>query len=389
MAPTGVAPATNGEVPALAETPATGAPGAPGAPGTAPGASAGRWTTGELAALLRAELIGPETIRIARLDALERADEATLTFIRDARNAERWASSRAAAAIVSKKVEATPGEGRALLVVQDADHALIEVLELLTPTTHKPSGVSARAFVDPTALVDPTVSVGAGASIGPRTKVGAGAVIHANVSIGADVTIGPDCELRSGVVVEDRCVLGARVRLHPNCVIGSDGFGYRPSKDGAGLVKIPHAGHVEIGDDAEIGSGTTIDRGKFGATTVGAGTKIDNLVQIGHNCRIGRSCIICGCCAMAGSVTVGDGSVLAGGVGVADNIVIGARAKVGARSGVMDNIPDGETWVGYPAAPWKQTMRIVAATKQLPDLAAEVRRVMKLVAGAEQPPSNT
>ncbi|MBL0922320.1 MAG: UDP-3-O-(3-hydroxymyristoyl)glucosamine N-acyltransferase [Phycisphaerales bacterium] len=358
---------------------------APASPGAHP-ANGCRWTTGELAAMLRADLVGPADIRIARLDALERADDVTLTFIRDARNAERWGSSRAAAAIVSRRVEAEPGPGRALLFVQDADHALIEVLEILTPASHLPRGVSAGASVDPSATVDPTASIGPGAYVGPRAVIGAGASLHANVTVGADVTIGAESELRSGVVVEDRCVIGARVRLHPNCVIGSDGFGYRPSKDGRSLVKIPHAGHVEVGDDAEIGAGTTIDRGKFGATTVGAGTKIDNLVQIGHNCRIGRGCIICGCCALAGSVTVGDGAVLAGGVGVADNMHIGARAKVGARSGVMDNIPDGETWVGYPAAPWKQTMRIVAAMKQLPDLMGEVRRAMKSALGGDANP---
>jgi UDP-3-O-[3-hydroxymyristoyl] glucosamine N-acyltransferase len=344
-----------------------------------------RWTTGELAALLRAELVGSPDIRIARLDALERADGTTLTFIRDGRNADRWATSAAVAAIVSRKVEAEPGPGRALLFVQDADHALIQVLELLTPPAHRPRGVSSDATIDPTAEVDPSASLGAGTYIGPRTKIGPGAMIHANVTIGADVQIGAECEVRSGVVIEDRCVVGARARLHPNAVIGSDGFGYRPSPDGKGLLKIPHAGNVEIGDDAEIGAGTTIDRGKFGATSVGAGTKIDNLVQIGHNCRIGRGCIICGCCALAGSVTVGDGAVLAGGVGVADNIHIGARAKVGARSGVMDNIPGGETWVGYPAAPWKQTMRIVAAMKQLPDLMGEVKRAMKATLGGDGP----
>ncbi len=352
--------------------------GAPGAAGSAaaPGGAC-RWTTGELAELLRAELVGPSDVRIARLDALDRADSATLTFIRDARHVDRWQTSAAAAAIVSRGIEAEPGEGRALLFVQDADHALIQVLDALTPPTHRPVDRHPTAAIDPSAAVDRTVSIGPGVCVGPRCVIEAGAILHANVTIGADVRIGAHAEIRAGVVVEDRCVIGARARLHPNCVIGSDGFGYRPSKDGKGLVKIPHAGNVEIGDDAEIGAGTTIDRGKFGATVVGAGTKIDNLVQIGHNCRIGRSCIICGCCALAGSVTVGDGAVLAGGVGVADNITIGARSKVGARSGVMDNIPDGETWVGYPAAPWKQTMRIVAATKQLPETIAEIRRAIK------------
>jgi UDP-3-O-[3-hydroxymyristoyl] glucosamine N-acyltransferase len=179
------------------------------------------------------------------------------------------------------------------------------------------------------------------------------------------------------VVIEDRCTLGARVRLHANVVIGADGFGYRPNADGTALIKIPHAGNVEIGDDVEIGSNTTIDRGKFGPTTVGAGAKIDNLVQIGHNCQIGRSVIICGASALAGSVIVGDGAILGGRTGVADNLSIGAGAKIGGGAGIMSSIPPGEVWAGYPARQIGETMRIVAATAKLPDLMKQVKRLVR------------
>lgn len=335
------------------------------------------WTTGDLAARLRAELIGPADLRVSRLDALDRADEHTLTFIRDAKYAAGWASSKAAAAIVSRGLPVSPAPGRALLIVEDADRALIQILEALTPPTHVPVGQSPAAVIDPTARVDRTACLGPCVVVGPRTVVGPRAVLHAGVVLGADVRVGPECELRAGVVVEDRCVLGARVRIHANSVIGADGFGYRPSPDGAGLLKIPHAGHVEIGDDVEIGANANIDRGKFGPTTIGQGAKIDNLVQIGHNCRIGRSCIICGACGISGSVTLGDGVVLAGGVGVADNVTIGAGAKVGARSGVMNDIPPGEEWVGYPAYPVRTMMRIVAAQKRLPEALQQLKRIFR------------
>lgn len=343
----------------------------------APGGAAPSWTTGELAARLRAELVGPADLRITRLDALDRADASTLSFIRDAKYAADWAESSAGAAIVSRGLPVSPSPGRALLIVDDADRALIQILEALTPPSHRTAGVSPTATIDPTARVDATASVGPGACIGPRTTVGARTAILANVTLGADVRVGADCELRPGVVVEDRCTIGSRVRIHPNAVIGADGFGYRPAPDGRGLLKIPHAGNVEIGDDVEIGANANIDRGKFGPTTVGEGTKIDNLVQVGHNCRIGRHCIICGTCGLSGSVTLGDGVVLAGGVAVADNITIGAGAKVGARSGVMHDIPAGEEWVGYPAAPVRVTMRLVASQRQLPEVLQKLRRVLR------------
>lgn len=352
----------------MTQAPATTTPSA--------GAPADAWSSGEAAALVGAELSGPADLPLTRLDTLDRADRATLAFIRDEKHAQKWASSEAGAAIVTRGVE-VPGhdpDRRALLIVDDADHALIRLLERIAPAhVGPPPGVHPQATVDPTATLGEAVRVGAGARVGPGTTIGEGTVLHANCVIGARVTIGRACDVRAGVVIEDRCVLGDAVVIHPNAVIGADGFGYRPAPDGRGLVKIPHAGHVEIGDAVEIGAGAMIDRGKFGATIIGAGAKIDNLVQIAHNCRIGRSCVICGACGIAGSVTIGDGAVLGGGVGVRDNVTIGAGAQVGARSGVMDDIPAGEVWVGYPARPAKETMRIVAATGRLPKILKRLR----------------
>jgi UDP-3-O-[3-hydroxymyristoyl] glucosamine N-acyltransferase len=167
------------------------------------------------------------------------------------------------------------------------------------------------------------------------------------------------------------------VILHSNVSIGADGFGYEPSPDGAGLVKVPHLGTVSLEDDVEIGAGSCVDRGKFGATVVGRGTKIDNLVQIAHNCRIGRGCVIAGQSGFSGSVTVGDGVTIAGGVGVADHVTIGSGATIGARSGLMKDVPAGETHVGYPAYEAGIALRQAAALRKLPDWMQNASRLLK------------
>jgi len=337
-------------------------------------------TTGELAERLGAELLGPSDLRIAKVEAMDRADGASLTFIRDAAYADRWSSCAAAAAVVTRGV--TPAghtpETRALLVVDDADRAMIRLLELVTPAHAAPAeGVHEGAYVDPSARLGEGVRLGPGVVVGPGASVGAGAVLHAGVVLGAGVEVGPESDLRAGVVVEDRCVVGGRVIIHPNAVIGADGFGYRPSEDGRSVVKIPHAGWVEIGDGVEIGACTTVDRGKFGATVVGAGTKIDNQVQIGHNCRIGRGCVICGAVGIAGSVTVGDGVTLGGGVRVRDNITIGSGASVAGASAVGRNVPAGETWMGVPARKAETARRDMMAGLGLSETLRDLRKRVK------------
>ncbi len=183
----------------------------------------------------------------------------------------------------------------------------------------------------------------------------------------------PASTLHPHVSVLDRCIIGNDCVLHAGVAIGADGFGYRPSPDGRGLLKIPHIGNVVIGDHVEIGANSCVDRAKFGSTTVGNGTKIDNLVQIAHGCRVGRSCIICGQTGMAGSVIVGDGVIIGGGVGVADNVEIGSGARIAALSGVTGNVPAGQTWMGAPAAPAGEWRRTYAAMRRMGKPKGQVR----------------
>ncbi|MBW1607574.1 MAG: UDP-3-O-(3-hydroxymyristoyl)glucosamine N-acyltransferase, partial [Deltaproteobacteria bacterium] len=162
--------------------------------------------------------------------------------------------------------------------------------------------------------------------------------------------------------------------IHPNVTIGADGFGYRPSSDGRGLVKIPQIGTVEIGDGVEIGAGSCVDRGKFSATSIGDGTKIDNLVQIAHNCKLGRSCVMAGQSGLAGSVTLGDGVIMGGRAAVKDHVTVGAGAKLGGGAGVISDVAPGKTLLGIPADDYRQTLRLWAAQKQLPDLIKQMKK---------------
>lgn len=328
--------------------------------------------------MVKGELIGPPDLVIRGLTALDQsADDGQLGFIRSGKFAAQWAGSRASAALVSKGVE-VPGHDpsrRALIIVENADLAMAHVLGMFEPKLHQPGpGVHPSAVVDPSAQLGQGACIGPFCVVGPRARIGDGAVLMARVTVGADVKIGPLTTMHPGVVIYDRCVIGAKCILHGNVVIGADGFGYLPDPQGRGLLKIPHVGLVEIGNAVEIGACSCIDRGKFGATTIGDGTKIDNHVQIGHNARIGRACIICGMCGIAGSVVLEDGVILAGSVGVIDGKRIGARATVSAKSGVMDDIPAGETWFGTPAGPHKDQMRSYVALRQLSKFLREVKR---------------
>ncbi len=338
---------------------------------------------GELAQRLNGELIGDPQATGRGLEVLERAGPEHVSFARDAANLERWVMGKGAIALVSRPAlsgragQPAVAAGRALIVVPDADDALVSVLESLAPPPPAPSGVHVRAVVENSARLGAGVSVGPCACVGAGSEIGDGTYIHANAVIGANVRIGRGCIIYPGAVICDHCVLGDRVILQPGAVIGADGFGYRPEPSGQGIRKIPHLGNVEIHSLVEIGANTTIDRAKFGSTVVGAVTKIDNQVQVGHGCRIGRACLICGTCALAGSVTLGDGVTLGGGVGIADNLTIGSGAIIGARSGVMHNVPPGEKWLGYPARKASEQMRFWALHERLPNIVVELRRHLR------------
>jgi UDP-3-O-[3-hydroxymyristoyl] glucosamine N-acyltransferase len=227
------------------------------------------------------------------------------------------------------------------------------------------------ADIHPTAVIDKTAPLGKGCKIGANSyvgknvQVGDNVIIYSNVSIFDDSTIGSDTVIWSGTVIRERSKIGSRCIFHSNVSIGSDGFGYRPSNDGRGLVKIKHIGNVVIGNDVEVGSNSCIDRGKFSATILGDGCKIDNLVQIGHNSVLGKYCIMCGNSGLAGSVTLGDGVVIGGSASIKDHVTIHSGAKVGAGSGVISDVKAGQTVVGYPASEAREKMKEWVAVRKL------------------------
>lgn len=339
----------------------------------------GTISIGELAQKLGGELLGPGDIEISGVNALDAAQPGEITFIHDRTYARRWAECHASAAVISRRaLPAVSHEEteRALIVVDDAELASVELLHRFMPPPPRPDlGVHPTAWIHPDAefgadvRIGPHVSVDAGATVGERT------VLHGGVRIYGHVSIGADCEIHSGCVIRERCVIGSRVLLHPNVSIGGDGFGYRPAPDGRGLIKMPHIGLVRVEDDVEIGAGSCVDRAKFTETVIGAGTKIDNQVQIAHNCRIGRMCVIAGQAGLAGSVTVGDGVQIGAQVGISEHVRIGDAVRIGAKSGVMRDIEPGLSVLGIPAEPARIALRQAAAIRKLPGLLNEISRL--------------
>ena len=328
----------------------------------------------EIAQHVSGKIIGNKDIVITGLEQIERAQPGQLTFIGSRKYLKLWEHSQASAALVSEGLELTP-ENRSLIQVASADLAIAQVLELFAPASPQfTTGVHETAVVDPTAVLGKNVSIGPGCYLGPHVRVEDDSVLYANVTVLDESTIGCRTILWPGVVVRERCQLGDDCILYQNASIGSDGFGYRPSLDKKTLVKIPQIGDVLIGDNVEIGANSCIDRGKFSSTRIGDGTKIDNLVQIGHNCSIGQCCVIVAAVAIGGSVTVGDFATIAGKVAIKDHVTIGSHAIIGGGSIVISNVESHQFVSGFPAASHKTTLQQWASLKKLPDILKQLNQ---------------
>jgi UDP-3-O-[3-hydroxymyristoyl] glucosamine N-acyltransferase len=334
-------------------------------------------SAGTLAGLLDAMLIGNADVQLGDLGSIETGTSSTLTFIRSKNYAKLWADSNCGCALVSEDIEVPDHdpEHRALIIVPDADEALVKLLAAINPDRARPdAGVHPSAVIHASARVDSSAAIGPGCVVGSGTSIGAGAVLMANITIGVDVQLGDGTILEPGVVIEDRCVIGQRCVIGANSVIGSDGFGYLPPTEQRGAIKVPQIGTVEIGDDVELGACVTVDRAKFGATTIGHRTKIDNQVHIAHNCVIGSDALICGRTTLGGSSSIGDHAMVGGAVVVNDHARIGANTRVAGGAMVLELVPDGETYAGVPAMPARKAMQNYGAAR---DLGVFVRSVEK------------
>jgi UDP-3-O-[3-hydroxymyristoyl] glucosamine N-acyltransferase len=308
------------------------------------------YTISELNNILKGEIIGNTDQNINGPEELQKANCNQLTFIGGKKYVKYWADSKASAALVGHDINIEPGSNRVFIKVKNVDLAMAKVLELFNPPTPV-----FDTDIHPTAVIHETAKIGVGSKIGANCYVGKDVelgnevILYPNVCVFDETTIGNNTVVWSGTVIRERCIIGSNCIFHTNVSIGADGFGFRPSEDGRGLVKVPQIGNVIIGHYVEIGANSCVDRAKFSATIIGDGCKIDNLVQIAHNSKMGRSCIMAGHSGLAGSVTLGDGVIIGGSASIKDHVTLNSGVKVGAGSGVIGDVAAGKTVLGYPA----------------------------------------
>ena len=329
-------------------------------------------TLQELANLVQGEVLGDGSTLIQSAKPITEAGPGDLTFVEGDRFAQIWHDSTASAAVVPSSI---PLNGKPLIRVENPLQAFATIVRSLRNTVDSIT----LGSIDPTAHIHPSAIVARDATIGPFAVVGAGAIIgprcrlHAGAVVGNDSRLTADVILHPHVVLYELTLIGERVTIHANSTIGADGFGYRTIN--GKHVQVPQLGHVEIGDDVDIGAGVTIDRGTFGPTRIGNGTKIDNQVMIGHNCQIGESNLLVSQVGIAGSTKTGSHVIMAGQVGVADHLTIGDNVVVGPCAGVTKDIPSNSRMLGQPARPDREMWRILVAIQKLPQLIRDIRKI--------------
>ncbi len=331
-------------------------------------------TAAEVAAAVGGTLEGTHTAIVDGIAPLDRATARDLSFLATAKYTALFEQSLAGIVLVTAELVSTPGACTTRVVVRSPHDALLSLIPRFYRAPLRDAGVHPTAVIAKGARVGDGATIEAyavihdGAEIGDRAWIGSHCVVGAGVKISDDVRLYPHVTLYSGTT------LGHRVTVHSGARIGSDGFGY--VFRGGVHEKIPHVGRCLIGNDVEIGANSTIDRGSIDDTVIGDGTKIDNLVHLGHNVRVGRLCLLMAQVGVAGSSRVEDGAILAGQVGIAGHLTIGAGARLAAQAGVISDIPPGETWSGYPARPHRESLRASAA---LFKLTAMLKRLEALV----------
>ena len=320
-------------------------------------------TTAEIAKLLAGEVLGDANATLTGFAMIDKAKAGDLTF---AETPEYFAAAEASAATAIIASKDFSSDKKTVIRVANPRLAFAKALAVFFPEPKFAAGIHPSAVVAASAQVDPTAHIGPHCTIGERVKIGANCVLQSGNSVGDDSVLGDETNLFPNVTIYSRTQIGKRVRIHAGAVIGSDGFGY--VFDTSFHRKVPQIGNVILGDDVEIGANTTVDRAALGSTSIGKGTKIDNLVQVGHNVEIGEHCIFCAQVGISGSTKIGNYTVMAGQAGLAGHLKIGSKVTIGSKSGVMHNIPDGEQWLGIPAQPDKQAKRVMIAMQRLPDL---------------------
>lgn len=326
-------------------------------------------SVGELAERVGGRVSGEAGTPILRIAGIDDADAGTLTFATNEQYLAAALSSAAAAVLTEPSLARTPA-GKPLILVENVRAALATLLAVQRPPRPRGPFRHPSCVVDASARVAADVYLDAHVYVGPDARLGAGCIVGAGAYVGARVTIGDGTWLYPHVCVMDDCTVGARAVLHAGCVIGSEGFGW--AFVGDRLERIPRTGNVVLDDDVEIGANSCVDRAQTGSTHVGAGTKIDNLVQIGHNCRIGRNCVFAALTGLAGSTTIGDNVKVGGQVGFKGHITVGSGVTIAGQTGVWGDVPDGVTLSGMPGREHREHLKTEVMLRRLPKLVARV-----------------
>lgn len=325
----------------------------------------------EVTALVGGSLHGDPSTPITGINGIKEAAPGDLTFVRDDRYWPDFLQSPAAAALTST---VHPDSPKPYIVVPHPEVAFLEIVEQFLPPKPQPEpGIHPTALIHPSATLAEDIHIGPYVVIGERAVLQRAVVVHAQCYIGADCTIGAETVLYPQVVLREGTRLGARCIVHAHATLGTDGFGF-VAHSGT-WRKIPQIGRVVVEDDVEIGSGTCIDRATFGETRVGRGTKIDNLVQIGHNAKIGEHCVIAGMVGIAGSATIGNNVRIGARAGIAGHIRIGDGASIGGMAVVMRDVDPEATVSGWPATDHRQALRILMAQQHVPEMLRRIRRL--------------
>lgn len=328
------------------------------------------------------EILGHTTTPITGIAALDTAKPGDLAFLSNPKYRPQVPLCNASLILVPLDYEGSPKDNQAFIKLPDPSLALTHICSFIESQLwpHPKAGIHPSAFIHPSANVHPQAHIGPMVSIGENSTIGKNTSINASCVIGNNVSIGDSSTLMPNVTIMDYSIIGNNVRLHPGSVIGSDGFGYITQD--AKHLRVPQVGNVILQDFVEIGANTTIDRARFDSTRIGQGTKIDNLVQIGHNVQIGNHCIIVSQTGIAGSTIVEDYVVIGGQVGIVGHIRIGKGSQIGSQSGISNDLPPGSKVRGYPPLPISQDLRINALKKRLPEF---FKRLETLESTIQQP----
>jgi len=329
----------------------------------------------ELSAMIEGTVTGQPDLKITGAASISRAGSSEITFVNSEKYLDDFLQSDAAAAIVNCDLELTE---KPCIQVENVEAAFIKIVEQFQPPVErKKIGISPQATVSASAIICDDVCIHPGAVIMDNVEIGFGSVIYPNVTVMENSCIGANVRIFPGAVLYENTVVGDRAVIHAGAVLGAFGFGYR-SKAGQHELSA-QLGNVVLGDDVEVGANSTIDRGTYDSTTIGSGTKLDNLVMIGHNCVVGDHNLFCSQVGIAGSSTTGDYVVMGGQVGIGDHINIGSRVELGAKSGVMHDIESGQRMFGSPAKPARDEMQILASRAKLPEMRKTLKKIVKQI----------